>query len=168
MKKEMAFCLMFLVFLVSGCIQQNNLKNDTNNTQNNTDNTQIANPSATFCVEQGYKYEIRTDANGSQDGYCIFSEQEECEAWAYFRGECFPKFSCKTDDDCAVKDVHNCCGYFPGCVNKNYTPDIEAVKKECEEEGMVSICGFVELSGCKCENNICRGIENQGSYGPVV
>ena len=26
--------------------------------------------------------------------------------------------SCKTDDDCAIKDVGSCFGYRPACVNK--------------------------------------------------
>ena len=54
--------------------------------ENNT--TQLANPSATYCVENGYNYEIRTNEDGSQDGVCIFPNGNECEGWAYFRGEC--------------------------------------------------------------------------------
>jgi len=46
-------------------------------------------PSA-YCVEQGYKSEIRTAANGNQSGVCIFPDGSECDEWAYVRGECGP------------------------------------------------------------------------------
>ena len=48
----------------------------------------MANPASVYCVQQGGKSEIRTGANGSQAGFCIFTNQAECEEWAYFRGEC--------------------------------------------------------------------------------
>jgi len=47
----------------------------------------MANPASKYCVDQGYKLEIRDEANG-QVGYCIFPDGSECEEWAYFRGEC--------------------------------------------------------------------------------
>ena len=50
----------------------------------------IANPASQFCEEQGNKLEIRTAADGSQTGYCIFPDGTECEEWAFFRGECKP------------------------------------------------------------------------------
>jgi putative hemolysin len=50
----------------------------------------LPNPASVFCEEQGYKLEIRTTADGSQSGVCIFSDGSECDEWAYFRGECKP------------------------------------------------------------------------------
>jgi putative hemolysin len=50
----------------------------------------MPNPASAYCVEQGFKSEIRTAADGSQTGYCIFPDGSECEEWAYFRGECGP------------------------------------------------------------------------------
>lgn len=50
----------------------------------------MPNPASAYCVEQGYKSEIRTAADGSQTGYCIFPDGSECDKWAYFRGECGP------------------------------------------------------------------------------
>ena len=47
----------------------------------------MANPASKYCVEQGYKLEIRDEAGG-QVGYCIFPDGSECEEWAFFRGEC--------------------------------------------------------------------------------
>ena len=51
---------------------------------------EIANPASTFCAEQGYKSEIRTAADGSQSGVCVFPDGSECDDWAYLRGECGP------------------------------------------------------------------------------
>jgi hypothetical protein len=34
--------------------------------------------------------EIRTAADGSQSGVCIFLDGSECDEWAYYRGECGP------------------------------------------------------------------------------
>ncbi|MEW6380332.1 MAG: DUF333 domain-containing protein [bacterium] len=54
----------------------------------NTGNTGIPNPSAVNCEQNGGIYEIRTAEDGSQNGVCIFSDGTECDAWAFFRGEC--------------------------------------------------------------------------------
>lgn len=48
----------------------------------------MPNPAAVFCEQQGYITEIRTAADGSQSGVCIFPDGSECDEWAYFRGEC--------------------------------------------------------------------------------
>lgn len=50
----------------------------------------MPNPASAYCVEQGFQSEIRTAADGSQTGYCIFSDGSECDEWAYFRNECGP------------------------------------------------------------------------------
>ena len=49
---------------------------------------QLPNPASKYCIEQGYNSTIRTNPDGSQTGYCIFTDGSECEEWAYFRGEC--------------------------------------------------------------------------------
>lgn len=50
----------------------------------------MPNPASVYCEGQGYKIEIRTAADGSQSGACIFPDGSECDEWAYFRGECAP------------------------------------------------------------------------------
>lgn len=50
----------------------------------------MPNPASSFCVEQGYKSEIRSAADGSQSGVCIFPDGNECDEWAFFRSECGP------------------------------------------------------------------------------
>lgn len=69
-----------------------------------------------------------------------------------------PSRSCKTDSDCAVKDVGSCCGYFPMCVNKDANTDPAAVRAQCEKDGTSSICGFREVSGCQCVENRCESL----------
>jgi len=66
-------------------------------------------------------------------------------------------YSCNTDSDCEIKDIHNCCGYYPGCVNKNAKTDPDFVRKACIIEGVGSICGFPSIDGCECVENKCRG-----------
>jgi hypothetical protein len=67
-----------------------------------------------------------------------------------------PDRRCKTDSDCTVKDVGNCCGYFPMCLNKNAKTDPAAVRAQCEKSGMASICGFREIKGCQCVQGRCE------------
>ena len=53
----------------------------------------LPNPAAVYCQQQGYTLEIRTAADGSQAGVCIFPDGSECDEWAYYRGECKPSSS---------------------------------------------------------------------------
>jgi putative hemolysin len=50
----------------------------------------MPNPASAYCEQQGNKLEIRTAADGSQTGICIFPDGSECDEWAFFRGECSP------------------------------------------------------------------------------
>ncbi|MGO1719936.1 MAG: hypothetical protein ACTHZI_07055 [Luteimonas sp.] len=66
--------------------------------------------------------------------------------------------SCRVDSDCEVKNVGNCCGHFPACVNKDAQPDPEAVQARCAETGMASVCGFREIQSCSCVDNRCEAV----------
>ena len=48
----------------------------------------IPNPASVYCTQTGNKLEIRTAADGSQNGICVFPDGSTCDEWAYFRGEC--------------------------------------------------------------------------------
>lgn len=76
-------------------------------------------------------------------------------------------YACTQDSDCAVKDIHNCCGYYPACVNTNAVIDVEAVKRECAKQNSVGICGFPEISGCSCQNGSCVSVESGSSSEDV-
>ena len=71
-----------------------------------------------------------------------------------------PNRSCKTNSDCAVKDVGNCCGAYPMCVSKDAKTDPAAVRAQCAKDGMASTCGFQEVSGCECVKGQCENISN--------
>ncbi len=63
--------------------------------------------------------------------------------------------TCSRDSDCAVKNVGNCCGYFPACVNKDSRTFPDQVKAQCEKEDRMSVCGFREITGCICVEGQC-------------
>ncbi len=65
-------------------------------------------------------------------------------------------YSCGVDADCAVKNVGNCCGMMPACVNRNSPTDPAAVQAECARSGLSSVCGFVEIAACGCVSNRCE------------
>ncbi len=51
-------------------------------------NMGMANPASVFCEQNGGKVDIRTAADGSQSGACVFADGSECDEWAFYRGEC--------------------------------------------------------------------------------
>ena len=57
-----------------------------------TDMPQVGmpNPASLYCEQNGNKLEIRTAADGSQNGICIFPDGSTCDEWDYYRGECGP------------------------------------------------------------------------------
>ena len=63
--------------------------------------------------------------------------------------------TCKTSADCAVKNVGNCCGAMPACVNQDSPTDPAAVQAQCQAKGMMGVCGFREISACQCDNGQC-------------
>ena len=63
--------------------------------------------------------------------------------------------SCRTDSDCVVKNVGNCCGAMPACVNRDSPTDPAGVQARCAKEGMASVCGFAEIEGCRCADGQC-------------
>lgn len=63
--------------------------------------------------------------------------------------------ACKVDADCTVKNVGNCCGAYPACVNVNSPTDPKAVMAQCQSSGMMSVCGSREISACQCVSGQC-------------
>ncbi len=70
--------------------------------------------------------------------------------------------SCKTDVDCTVKNVGNCCGAYPQCVNVASPTFPDQVKAACAAKGQMGICGFPSISGCQCVSGKCAA-----SNGPA-
>lgn len=69
-----------------------------------------------------------------------------------------PDRTCSVAADCEMKNVGNCCGYFPACVSKDAKVDPDAVRAECERTGMSSVCGFQDIQACACEQGQCRAV----------
>jgi hypothetical protein len=55
--------------------------------------------------------------------------------------------------DCEIKDVRNCCGYYPRCVNVNSPLPVP----QCD--GVSSVCGWPDISHCECVENTCRSMQ---------
>jgi hypothetical protein len=73
--------------------------------------------------------------------------------------------ACRVDADCTVKDVGNCCGRYPACVNRDSPTFPARVKAECGKKGMVGVCGFPVIRGCRCIDGRCGNLTGIGS-GP--
>ncbi|MBD9469839.1 hypothetical protein [Pseudoxanthomonas sp. PXM01] len=65
-------------------------------------------------------------------------------------------YACKTSADCAVKNVGNCCGAMPACVNKNSPTDPQGVQAQCAASGRMGICGFADVTACQCVSGRCE------------
>lgn len=64
---------------------------------------------------------------------------------------------CETNLDCAIKDIHNCCGYYPKCVNIEFETKVNLVRDLCKVSQKMPICGFQTINSCACINGRCVG-----------
>jgi len=62
---------------------------------------------------------------------------------------------CHSDADCTVKNVGNCCGAAPACVNVDSPTDPAAVMAQCRASGRMSVCGSAQITGCQCVAGQC-------------
>ncbi len=61
----------------------------------------IPDPSASYCSDSGYTYDVRKNSEGNQYGVCIFPDGTECSAWAYLCKCTSDKSTCgQTSTDC--------------------------------------------------------------------
>jgi putative hemolysin len=96
----------------------------------------MPNPASAFCEEQGYELEIRTAADGSQQGFCLFPDGGECEEWAFFRGECGPA------QDAAGAGLPNPAAAF--CEEQGYKLEIRTAADGSQQ----GFCRFPDGSEC--------------------
>ena len=75
--------------------------------------------------------------------------------------------TCRSDADCTVKNVGNCCGEFPACVNVNSPTDPAGVQAECARTGRMSVCGFRQIQGCQCVQGQCQNRGGSENATPV-
>ena len=73
-------------------------------------------------------------------------------------------YSCHADADCAVKNVGNCCGAYPTCVNRDSPTFPDRVRAECGKNHMAGVCGYPVVEGCRCVDGRCSDV-TEGSPG---
>lgn len=104
----------------------------------------------------------------SEDGILLYCECEEekpiCEEVDAQRADIILEeywddidYSCSTDLDCTVKDIHDCCGYYPACVNKDFNTKPELVQELCDASESMPRCGFPTINECRCVDGRCVG-----------
>lgn len=88
MKRIWTFTLLAFLIQLTSCTTPSQLAPDLVPTE--LPQADMPNPASVYCEGHGYRLEIRTAADGSQSGVCIFPDGSGCDEWAYFRGECGP------------------------------------------------------------------------------
>ncbi len=99
----------------------------------------MANPASVYCEEQGYTLEMRTDADGSTYGVCIFPDGSECDEWDFYRGECSPAL----DTVEPTVGMANPASVY--CEEQGYTLEM----RTDADGGTYGVCIF--LDGSECE-----------------
>jgi putative hemolysin len=74
----------------------------------------MPNPASVYCEQNGNKLEIRTAADGSQSGVCVFPDDSTCDEWAYYRGECGSAAPIKPTPVITVEATTEASGGGPG------------------------------------------------------
>ena len=101
-----------------------------------TPEASLPNPASVFCENEGYRLEIRTAADGSQQGFCIFPDGSECDEWAFYRGECGP------EKDAAGAQMPNPASAF--CEEKGYKLEIRTAADGSQQ----GFCLFPDGTEC--------------------
>ncbi|MCK5040537.1 MAG: right-handed parallel beta-helix repeat-containing protein [Candidatus Aenigmarchaeota archaeon] len=82
----------------------------------------MSNPSAVYCTEMGYNYEVKTNGDGEQEGVCIVSNNAKFNAWDFFNGKTGQEFSYCAKQGYDIKTVKTGNSYsleHAVCVPKN-------------------------------------------------
>ena len=74
-------------------------------------------------------------------------------------------YSCKNDSDCEIRDVGNCCGYYPACVRKDSKIDKSTIEEVCNTKQIGGVCGFPDITSCICSENKCRAPDGKVGNG---
>jgi len=122
----------------------------------------VPNPSAVFCTEMGYEYQIRKDAQGNQYGVCLFPDGTECAAWEYFR-KCYygeTSTSCNRPcEDLPCKQAGESVWLFECCEGLRQIPPAYIYDANCNQlemppPGWLPVCS-------DCGNGVCEPWESK-------
>jgi len=115
---------------------------------------QMSNPASDYCLKQGGELEIRSDAQGNQTGWCLFSNGQECEEWAFFRNECS-----REDQFCGSSSLASC-HIDAECIPSGCSGQICQAKSE---EAIITDCQYQDCFNtqkfglsCRCFNHQCQ------------
>jgi len=67
----------------------------------------LANPASVYCEKNGGTLDLRSAADGSVQGICVFPDKSECEEWAYYRSDCKPAVIGITSRTTVIPGVEN-------------------------------------------------------------
>ena len=106
--------------------------------------TGLANPASVHCKEQGNMLEIRTAADGSQTGMCMFPDGSACEEWSYLRGACGPALPKTPPPATLVRPTTSVSeaksGYIPPGTSE----------KIVDWWGVIRFCRLLDSGVCRC------------------
>ncbi|MEM4703047.1 MAG: C1 family peptidase [Candidatus Pacearchaeota archaeon] len=116
----------------------------------------LPNPAAVYCSELGYKYKVVETSLG-QKGICVMPNNEKCDEWSFFRGECGQEFSYCSKQGYELKSKNG----MAFCI----VPDNESGK--IEEIPVSKLMNLKEKMTCgKEKERPQRRISSQG-YSPI-
>jgi putative hemolysin len=117
----------------------------------------MANPASVYCEEQGGTLDMR-DSDAGQYGVCVFPDGNECEEWAFFRGECRPGAGANPTE--AVIGMANPASVY--CEERGGT-----VEMRTSDAGQYGVCVFPDSSECE-EWAFFRGECGPGTPAPKL
>jgi putative hemolysin len=147
-----------LFFILSGCSQSaDRLPPDWFSTDHSDSPTTLArlwsgasqdneyltmkNPSAVYCSELGYDYQVVESPDGGQEGICLFPGKLACPAWDFLNGKCGQEHSICSQK--GLKTVTRQDGNNP--FSPEYTVCADTEGKSLESA--VDLANLVELAG---------------------
>ncbi len=106
----------------------------------------VVNPSAVFCEELGYDYNI-------DESTCVFPDGSHCKGWKFYEGECgsewYEEVSCREAGE--ALDIGECCNGLEKIKNRNIFGD------NCQQSeavgGSMHVCS-------DCGNGVCEEWES--------
>jgi len=125
-KLRKIFLLGLLIFIVSACTKTE----ETPIAIDPPNSFGIGNPASVYCENLGYETEIVEDAEGNQDGNCIFPDGTFCSSWDFLSGRCRPEMSfCEQQGNILVEapNIGDC--FFP---DGSFCLEIDFAEGLCE------------------------------------
>ncbi len=114
-------------------------------------NKGMPNPSVVYCEFLGYKYETRKAKDGSEFGVCKFPDGTECDAFAFFRGECGKKYSYCAVKGCTILTQEDANLPYPACscMDSSGEKQVIALFDFMEQHGDTLFSSHPKIKGTK-------------------